>query len=75
MQVFLVKNKNKNVEKNWTKEKDIILKLKINNFLFGYANGYRQRGNAYTKKITENALESQLYERAIYNSVNLMGWS
>ena len=32
IEVFSVKNKNKNVEKNWTEEKDIILKVKINNF-------------------------------------------
>ena len=34
MEVFSVKNKNKNVEKIEQKKKDIILKVKINNFDF-----------------------------------------
>ena len=76
MEVFSVKNKNKNIEKIEQKKKDIILKVKIEQLRFGYANGYRQGGNTYTKKFLEHiALESQLYERAVYYSANLMSRS
>ena len=51
IKVFSVKNKNKNVEKIEQKKKDIILKVSTNQQIwFGYANGYRKWGNAYTKK-------------------------
>ena len=50
MEVFSVKNENKNIEKIEQKKKDIILKVKIEQLRFGYAIGYRQGGNTYTKK-------------------------
>ena len=63
------------------KKKDIILKAKINNF---YLDMQMDTGSEVTlipkkkkkkQKNSWNGLESQLYERAGYNSANLMGRS
>ena len=52
MEVFSVKNKNKNVVKIEQKKKDYT-KGQNQQLWFGYANRYRQWGNAHTKKFLE----------------------
>ena len=66
----LVKKKRRLKRKIEQKKKDIILKVKINNFDLDIQMRYR-----LYQEISGNALESQLYERAVYNSANLIGRS
>ena len=67
MEVFSVKNKNKNVEKIDQKKKDIILKVKINKFDLNMNTGSEVK---IIPKISGNTLKTQ-----IYDFVNLMGRS
>ena len=72
MKVFSVNN-NKNVEKIEQKKKDIILKVKINNFDLDMQMDTSSEV-MLIPKLSGNALKSQFYERAVYNSTNLIGW-
>ena len=61
---FVVKNKNKVVEKIERKKKDIILKVKINNFDVDIQMDTNSEVTLI-RKIYGKALESQLYESAV----------
>ena len=68
MEDFPVKNKKK-VEKIEQKKKDIIVKVKINNFDLDMQ---MSTGSEVTL-VPKRFLGLELYERAVYNSANLMG--
>ena len=73
MEVFTVKN-SKNVEKTEQKKKDIILKVRINNFDLDMQMIPGVRLRLY-QEISGKEFGHQPYEIPIYYSTNLMGRS